>query len=165
MLLNAFTFVHVLISLIGIVAGVVVVFGMFASKRLPMWASVFLWMTVLTSATGFLFPFHGFKPSYVVGAISLVVLAIAIYARNSKGFSGGWRPTYVITSVVALYLNVFVLIVQSFEKVPALHALAPTQTEPPFKIAQLVTLVVFVILGIVATIKFHPAPAATPLAE
>jgi hypothetical protein len=112
---------------------------------------------VLTSATGFLFPFHGFKPSYVVGVLSLIVLALAIYARNSKRLAGGWRATYVVTAVIALYFNFFVLVVQSFEKVPALHALAPTQTEPPFKIAQLTVLVLFVVLGILATVKFHPA--------
>jgi hypothetical protein len=158
MLLTAFTLVHVLISLIGIATGFVVVFGMIAGKRLPGWTSVFLWFTVLTSATGFLFPYHGFKPSYVFGIISLIVLAIAIYARNAKGFAGGWRATYVVTAVFALYLNTFVLVFQAFLKVPALHALAPTQSEPPFKIAQLCTLVLFIILGILATIKFRPAP-------
>lgn len=158
MLLSAFTIFHVLISLIGIAAGIIVVFGMIASKRLDKLTAIFLWTTVLTSATGFLFPFHGFKPSYVVGVISLIVLAFALYARNRKHFAGGWRATYVITAVISLYLNFFVLIVQSFEKVPVLHTLAPTQTEPAFKIAQLSALVVFIILGIVATIKFHPAP-------
>lgn len=159
MLLSAFTIFHVLISLIGIATGIIVVFGMIASKRLDKLTALFLWTTVLTSATGFLFPFHGFKPSYVVGLISLIVLGIALYARNRKHFAGGWRATYVATAVVSLYLNFFVLIVQSFEKVPALHALAPTQTEPAFKIAQLSALVVFLILGVLATVKFHPAPA------
>jgi hypothetical protein len=160
MLLNAFTLAHVIISLIGIATGFVVVFGMIASKRLPAWTSIFLWTTVLTSVTGFLFPYHGFKPSYVVGLISLVILAIAIYARNSKHMAGAWRGTFVATAVIALYLNTFVLVVQSFLKVPALHALAPTQTEAPFKIAQGTVLLIFLILGILATVKFHPEPTA-----
>jgi hypothetical protein len=157
MLLNAFTLFHVLISLIAIVAGFIVLFGMIASRRLDRSTSIFLWTTVLTSVTGFMFPFHGFNPAYTLGLISLVVLAIAIYARNRKHLAGAWRPTYVVSAVLALYMNVFVLIVQLFEKVPALHALAPTQAEPPFKIAQLTTLVAFVVLGILAAIKFHPA--------
>jgi hypothetical protein len=123
--------------------------------------SWFLWTTVLTSVTGYFFPYHGFKPSYVVGAISLVVLAIALVALYRKHLAGGWRTTYVISSLMALYLNVFVLIVQLFRRVPALVALAPTQTETPFKITQLVALLFFVVITILATTKFRHAQLQT----
>ena len=105
--------------------------------------------------TGFAFPFHGFKPSYVVGIISLVLLLLAMYALYGRHLAGGWRKVYVVTAVMALYLDVFVAIIQSFLKIPTLNAMAPTQTEPPFKITQLVVLVLFIGLGAVATIKFH----------
>jgi hypothetical protein len=161
--LQIFTAGHVLISLVGIVAGFVVVFGLIAGKKLPFWTPTFIWSTVLTSVTGYFFPFTGFKPSYVVGALSLIVLAIAIYALNSKHLAGGWRSTYVISSVVALWLNFFVLIAQSFGKVPALHALAPNGNEPPFLIAQVGALVVFILLGYLAAKNFRlvaiPLPA------
>lgn len=155
MILPIFTLVHVLISLVGILSGFVVVFGMLSAKRLDGWTRLFLWTTVLTSVTGFMFPYHGFLPSYVAGIVSLLVLAVAIFARYRRHMAGGWRRTYVITSVIALYLNVFVLVVQLFRKVPALKALAPTQSEPPFKVAQLVVLVLFAVLAILATIKFR----------
>jgi len=151
------TFVHVLLSLIGIFAGLVVVFGMITAKRLDSWTAVFLATTVLTSVTGFLFPFHGITPGIVVGIVSMVVLALAIVARYVTHLAGAWRPVYAVTAVMALYLNVFVFVVQLFEKEPAFKALAPTQTEPPFKIAQGVVLLVFIVLGIVATKKFKNA--------
>ena len=116
----------------------------------------FLLTTVLTSVTGFGFPFTHLLPSHKVGIISLVVLAVAIMARYSFHMAGKWRSIYVITALMALYLNVFVLVVQSFEKVPALHAMAPTQAEPPFLVAQLVVLVLFIVLTILAVKKFHP---------
>lgn len=153
--MTTFTFVHVLISLVGILSGLVVLFGLIAGKSLDRWTALFLITTVATSVTGFLFPFHKLLPSHVVGAISLVVLAIAIYARYSRHLAGGWRRTYVISSVIALYLNVFVLIVQLFEKVPALNAMAPTQSEPPFKITQIVVLAIFVVLGMFAAKGFR----------
>jgi hypothetical protein len=106
-----------------------------------------------------MFPFHGFQPSYVVGAISLVVLAAAIFAW--RHLATGWKKTYAISSVLALYLNFFVLVVQLFRRVPALKALAPTQTEPAFKLTQLVVLLVFVVLAILASIKFRPAQLRT----
>jgi hypothetical protein len=149
------TFVHVVLSLIGILSGFVVVFGMLTDERLDGWTALFLTTTVLTSVTGFLFPFHGFLPSHALGIISLVVLPVAIYARYSRQLAGGWRRTYVITSLIAQYLNVFVLVAQLFMKVPALHALAPTQTEQPFKLTQLIVLVVFVVLTIAAAKKFR----------
>jgi hypothetical protein len=153
--MTTFTFVHVVISLAGILSGLVVLFGLIAGKRLDGWTALFLITTVATSVTGFMFPFHKLLPSHVVGVISLVVLAIAIYARYSRHLAGGWLRPYVISSVIALYLNVFVLIVQLFEKVPALNAMAPTQSEPPFKITQVVVLAIFVVLGIFAAKGFR----------
>jgi len=158
-MLEAFTLFHVVLSLIGIGAGFVVAYGLLASKRLDGWTAWFLTTTVATSATGFLFPFHGFLPSYGVAVLSLIVLAIAILARYRYGLGGGWSRTYAITAMIALYLNVFVLIVQLFRKVPALEALAPTQSEPPFQIAQLAVLLAFAALGIRATMKFHVQPS------
>ena len=128
------TFLHVLLSLIGIFSGFIVVFGMLAGERLDGWTALFLTITILTSMTRFLFPFHGLLPSHVFGIISLVVLPVAICARYSPHPAGCWRRTYVITSMIALYLNVFVLIAQLFMKVPALKAMASTQSEPPFKL-------------------------------
>jgi hypothetical protein len=152
------TFVHVVLSLIGIFSGFVVVFGMLTAETLDGWAALFLATTVLTSVTGFLFPFHGLLPSHVLGIISLLVLPGAIYARYSRQLAGGWRRTYVITARIALYLNVFVLVAQLFLKAPVLKAMAPTQTEPPFKLTHLVVLVVFVVLTIAAAKKFSDEP-------
>src|ERR1700692_122948 len=135
--MTLFTFVHVLLSLIGIAAGFLVVFAMLANKHLPALAAIFLLTTVFTSVTGFFFPYTGFKPSYVFGILSLLALAIAVPALYSKHLTAGWRRGYVITSVIALYFNVFVLIFQAFEKAPALHAMAPTMSEGPFKLAEL----------------------------
>jgi hypothetical protein len=158
MILRIYTIVHTLISIAGIFSGLVVMFGMLAGKRLDGWTRWFLITTVLTSVTGFFFPFHGFTPAYAVGAISLVVLGLAIFARCQRQLAGPWRWLYVIGAMIALYLNVFVGIVQAFLKIPALHAMAPTQTEPPFQIAQLVTLALFVLLTIIAAIRFRPEP-------
>jgi hypothetical protein len=162
MILQIYTIVHVIISLVGIFTGLVVLFGMLGGKRLDSWTKWFLITTVATSVTGFFFPFHGFTPAYTVGGISLVLLAIAIFARYSRQLAGAWRWIYVVTSMIALYLNVFVGVVQSFLKIPALHALAPTQTEPPFKQTQLAVLALFVLLTIVAAIRFRPEPARLP---
>jgi hypothetical protein len=159
--MTTITIVHVLLSLIGIFSGFVVVFGLLVAKRLGGWTTLFLASTVLTSVTGFLFPFHGFLPSHGVGIISLLVLAIAIFARYGRHLAGLWSRTYVITSVIALYLNVFVFIVQLFRKVPALKALAPTQSEAPFKVAQLVALVLFVVLASSAAIRFRSEQPGT----
>src|SRR6202158_1505135 len=156
--MTTFTFVHVVLSLIGIFSGLIVMFGLFAAKRLDGWTALFLVTTVLTSVTGFFFPFHGFLPSHGVGIISLLVLAVAIFARYGRHLAGAWRRTYAITAMIALYLNVFVLIVQVFRRVPALNAMAPTQSEPPFKIAQLAVLLVFVALTIVAAIRSRNEP-------
>jgi hypothetical protein len=142
----------------------VVLFGLLAGRRFDGWTALFLTTTVATSVTGFFFPVHHFMPSHAVGIISLLVLAIAIYARYFRALRGGWRKTYVITAVVAFYLNVFVGIVQAFQKVPALKELAPTQSEPPFKLTQLVVLAVFVVLAIFAAGRFRSGPAVRPAA-
>jgi glucose-6-phosphate-specific signal transduction histidine kinase len=141
---------------VAIASGIIVLFGMLGSKRLNGLTALFLLTTVLTSVTGFGFPFTHLSPAHKLGIISLVVLAIALLARYSFHMAGSWRWIYVVTAAMALYLNVFVLVVQSFEKVPALHALAPTQTEGPFKIAQLGVLVLFLVLTVMAVRKFHP---------
>ena len=149
------TKIHVVISLIGILTGVVVLIGLISGRRLNGWTAWFLASTVATSATGFLFPFHGVTPGIIVGIISLVLLALAIFARYFRRFVGAWRWIYVVTAMIALYLNVFVLIAQLFQKVPSLKALAPTQTEPPFLVAQLSTLLIFVLLTIAGAIRFR----------
>jgi len=144
------------ISLIGIVSGIVVLLGFLSAKRLDGWNAIFLITTVLTSVTGFLFPFHKLLPSHILGAMSLVVLAFALFARYVRRMAGPWRRTYAVTSSIALYFNVFVLIAQMFQKIPALKSLAPTQSEPPFLVVQLVCLVLFTVLTILAAIKFRP---------
>jgi len=154
MLLSVFTTVHVAISLLGILSGVFVVYGMISNRRLNGWTPTFLATTFLTSFTGFFFPFKGVTPGIVVGIISLAVLALAYVARYRRDLAGGWRPTYVISATVALYFNVFVLIVQLFEKVPALKTLAPTQSEPPFLVSQVVVMAFFIVAGIAAVKKF-----------
>jgi hypothetical protein len=156
MSVSTFTLVHVLLSLIGIFSGFVVLFGMFSSKRLNGWTALFLATTVLTSVTGFLFPRDQLLPSHIVGILSLVVLALAILALYVYRLAGSWRWIYVSAAVLALYLNVFVAVVQAFQKVSFLHALAPTQSDPPFLVAQIVVLAAFVALGIAAVRSFHP---------
>ncbi len=153
--MTIFTFVHVALSLLGIFSGFVVVFGLLTAKRLDGWTALFLVSTVLTSVTGFFFPFHRFLPSHALGIISLLVLPIAIFARYGRHLTGAWRRIYVVTAMIALYLNVFVLIVQLFQKVPTLKAMASTQSEPPFKVTQLVALALFVLLTVVAAIRFR----------
>jgi hypothetical protein len=160
MSLSTFTFVHVVISLVGIVTGIIVLFGMLGARRLPALTAVFLATTVLTSATGFLFPFTHLLPSHVVGIISLVVLAAALFALYGNHLAGPWRWIYVVGAVVALYLNVFVGVVQAFQKLAFLQPFAPTQSEPPFIVAQTAVLAIFVILGLLGVRRFHPELAA-----
>jgi hypothetical protein len=160
MSIGTFTFLHVVITLVAIGSGLVAVGGMFASNRLPVTSALFLLTTVLTSVTGFLFPIHGFTPALGVGIISCVILAVALFAYYVQRLVGAWRWIYVITAIPALYFNVFVLVVQSFIKVAALNALAPTQSEPPFAITQAAVLAIFVLIGIVAAIKFRPMTPA-----
>jgi hypothetical protein len=151
------TKIHVVISLIGILTGVVVLIGLISGRRLNGWTAWFLASTAATSVIGFFFPFHGVTPGIILGIISLLLLALAIFARYFRRFVGAWRSIYVVTAMIALYLNVFVLIAQLFQKVPSLKALAPTQTDPPFLAAQLSTLLIFVLLTIAATIRFRSA--------
>src|SRR6185503_7675613 len=152
--LELFTAFHVIISLIGILSGFVAIFGMVRSKPLDWWTDLFLITTVATSVTGFLFPFREFTPAIGTGIISMIVLALAVVALRVKRLDGPWRRTYVISAVAAQYFNFFVLIVQSFRQVPFLHALAPTESEAPFAIAQLLALVGFVVLGYAAARGF-----------
>ena len=151
-----FTILHVIISLVAIASGIVVLLGMLGAHRLPGWTALFLATTILTSVTGFMFPIHGFTPGIGTGAVSLVILLVALIALYAKHLSGAWRWIYVVTAVSALYFNVLVLIVQSFQKVPALRAIAPTQSELPFVLTQSAALAVFVVLGIMAVLRFHP---------
>jgi hypothetical protein len=162
--LTLFTLFHVVISLIGIASGFRVVFGLLAAQRLDGWTGLFLASTVATSVTGFLFPFHHLLPSHIVGLISLVVLIVAYIARYAKRMVGGWRWIYVVSAVLALYFNVFVLIVQAFRKVPFLTTLAPTQSEPPFQIVQGVVLVLFVVAGVLAVKRFRIPPSEPAIA-
>jgi hypothetical protein len=155
MTLSTFTLVHVLLSLAGIGTGLIVVYGMLNGKPLDGWTATFLVTTVLTSVTGFLFPFEHLLPSHVIGIISLVALAVAIVARYALHLVGAWRSIYVVFAVLALYLNVFVLVAQIFMKVPAAHALAPTQKEPPFLIAQIIVMAIFIVLGVFSVKRFR----------
>jgi hypothetical protein len=163
MSLSTFVTVHVIISLIGIVAGIIVMFGLLGSNRMPGLTAIFLLFTILTSATGFLIPpllTEKLLPSHMIGILSLVLLAIACVALYGMKLSGAWRWIYVLTAMLSLYLNVFVLIIQSFLKVPALHALAPSvpPSEPPFAIVQGIVLVFFVIVIIGAVRRYRPMP-------
>lgn len=158
MSLATYTAVHVVISLIAIASGLLVLYGLLKAKPLNGTTTLFLTTTVLTSVTGFGFPFMGVTPAIKLGIISLVLLAIAIIARYPLRMSGIWRKTYVIAAIMALYFNVFVLIVQSFEKVPALRAVAPTQKEAPFVAAQVSVLTAFVVLTYLAVKRFRAEP-------
>jgi len=155
MSLSTFTLLHVLISLAGIGTGFIVVYGMLNGKRLGGWTEIFLVTTVLTSATGFLFPVEHLLPSHIVGTISLVVLALAILGRYVFHLAGVGRLLYVVGSVATLYLNCFVAVAQAFLKISALHALPPNGKEPPFVAAQVVVMAIFIGLEIVAAERFR----------
>ncbi len=159
--LMLFTLVHVLISLVAIASGFVVMYELLRSQASRSWTAFFLTTTVLTSVTGFGFPFQQVTPGHVLGVLSLFALGLALYALYSRELVGRWRTVYVVTALVAQYFNVFVLIVQSFQKVPVLHAMAPTQTEWPFALVQGVTLVAFIVAGFLATARFPTAAGAT----
>ena len=161
MSLANFTLLHVIISLIGIVSGLIVMSGLLGSKQMPVMTAIFLLTTILTSATGFLFPFTQLLPSHMVGILSLVLLAIACIALYGMRLAGAWRPVYVVTAMISLYLNVFVLVIQSFLKVPALHALAPSvpPAGPVFAVVQGIVLVFFVLVIIGAWRRFKPMAA------
>jgi hypothetical protein len=158
MSLSAFTMLHVVISLIGIVSGIFVLFGLFGSHRMPGITALFLLTTILTSVTGFLFPFEKLLPSHMVGIVSLIMLAIACFALYVMKLTGAWRWIYTLTALIALYLNVFVLVIQGFLKIGPLHALAPSvpPSEPPFAIVQGIVLVFFVVAIIGAVRRFRP---------
>jgi hypothetical protein len=155
MSLATYTTVHVIISLVGIASGLIVLAGLLSGRLLTLWNGLFLVTTVLTSVTGFGFPFTKVNPGIILGILSLIALAIAIFALYARHLKGPWRRTYVISAMIALYFNVFVLVAQLFEKVPAIHALAPTQTEGPFKLAQLLLLILFVVFITAAAKKFR----------
>uniref|UniRef100_Q07I23 Uncharacterized protein n=1 Tax=Rhodopseudomonas palustris (strain BisA53) TaxID=316055 RepID=Q07I23_RHOP5 len=157
MSLATFTLVHVVISLIAIAAGLIAMVGLLTSNPLRGWTALFLVTTILTSVTGFMFPFGALLPSHIVGIISLLLLAAAVFALYGQRLAGYWRPVYVVAALTSLYLNVFVLIVQGFGKVSFLNALAPTQTEPPFLAAQGATLIFFLAMIVLATRRFRPA--------
>jgi hypothetical protein len=159
--LATFTLLHVLISLVGIIAGFVAMLGLLASRYPGGWTTTFLATTILTSVTGFFFPFTKLLPSHIVGIISLILLAVAVFSFYVQHMRGVWRPVYVTTAMLSLYLNVFVLIIQAFLKVAALKLLAPTQTEPPFVIVQGATLILFVAIIVLAAIKFRPVLSAS----
>ena len=156
-MLFAYTLFHVALSLVGIASGFVVIYGMLKNQRLDRWTAIFLVTTVATSVTGFGFPFEKLLPSHILGVVSLALLAVTIAARYRFQMAGPWRLAYVITAVMAQYLDVFVLVVQAFLKVPALHDLAPNQNEPPLAIAQGVVLVAFILLGALVAKRFRPA--------
>jgi hypothetical protein len=164
----SFTQLHVVISLIGIASGLIVLFGMLGARRMPLLTTLFLLTTVLTSVTGFMFDtpadaprvIGSLDPAKVIGLISLILLAPAIVGLYAYRLAGAWRGTYVVCAIIALYFNCFVLVVQSFQKIPFLHALAPTQKEPPFALAQGALLILFIGLGIGAFRKFKPLRGA-----
>jgi hypothetical protein len=159
MSLATFTLMHVLISLVGIASGLIVMEQFMLNRPLGLSNAIFLVTTIATSVTGFLFPFNGITPAHMLGIVSLVILAIALFALYAGNLIGPWRWIYVLTAASALYLNVFVAVVQAFQKVGRLRALAPTQSEPPFGLAQGVALLLFVVIGIVALRRFRPPTA------
>ena len=157
-----FTLLHVVISVVAIAAGLVVMFGMLSSQTMPAMTGIFLLTTILTSVTGFMFPFTQLLPSHVLAIISLVLLAVACVALYARHLAGFWRPVYVVSALVSLYLNVFVLVIQAFLKVGPLHALAPSvpPSEPPFAIVQGIVLLLFVVATIIGALKFRPPPVS-----
>jgi hypothetical protein len=156
---DTFLQIHVVLSLIGIVSGLVVLYGLATGRSLLGWTALFLATTVLTSVTGYPLPPYGFDPPRIVGTISLVLLALAILALYVFHLAGAWRWIYIVTAVMALWLNCFVGVIQSFQKVAFLQALAPTQAEPPFLVAQIVVLGIMVVAGVVAVRRFRPGMA------
>ena len=155
--LSNFTILHTVISLVQLVSGLLVVKGLLGSRIDTGWISTYLVTAVLTSVTGFMFPFNGFLPSHAFGILSLVLLALVILALYVFKLDGAWRWVYAIGVVITVYLDAFVAVVQSFLKIPQLHALAPGGSEPPFAIAQGILLIIFIVLGVMAFRGFHPA--------
>jgi hypothetical protein len=165
MSIATFTLLHVIVSLLGILFGFVAIAEMISNKSSGLVAASFLVFTIATSASGFLFPFNGLDPAFIVGIISLVILALAVYARYGRHLAGGSRLLYVVCATLAQWLNVFVAIAQAFQKIPALHALAPKGSEPPFAVVQSVVLLAFVVLGYLAARRFNRMPAAAYVQE
>jgi hypothetical protein len=165
MSIETFTLIHVVISLIGIGAGYVYLLGVLKGTHLNRWNTVFLVTTIATSVTGFLFPFVTLLPSHVFGAISLLVLAVAILALRTFDAPGAWRKTYIVCAAIALYLNSFVGMVQAFQKIPLLRSLAPTQSELPFAAAQLLLLVLMASLTTIACLRFRDRRSTPVLAH
>jgi hypothetical protein len=161
--LEAFTNLHVIISLIGLVTGVVVLYGLLNGRLMGAATAGFLATTIATSATGFLFPVTKVTPAHIVGAISLTILALAVAAVYRYRLAGAWRWIFVVTAIASLYLNAFVAVVQAFLKLAPLKALAPTGSEFPFVIAQGVTLLAFLAAGYFAVVRFKPAAAANAM--
>lgn len=159
MSVSTFTLLHVAISLIGIASGFIAAYGMLRNQKLEGWTALFLVTPILTSITGFMFPFTSFDPARVIGALSLAVLVVAVLARYVFRLAGPWRWVYVVTALLALYFNTFVGVVQAFQKLSFLEPLAPTPSEPPFLIAQVVVMVIFIIVSVVAARMFRPAGA------
>ncbi len=155
--INAFTLFHVMLSVVGIISGLVVIGGLLTAQRLSGWTPVFVWTTVATTATGFLFPFNGVTPAVATGVVSTVVLILLLVALYVKKLAGGWNRTYVITAVISVYLNCFVLVAQLFLKMPALQALVPNGNEPPFAISQGIVLLLFVCAGYAAVKRLRAA--------
>ena len=162
-MITALTIVHVAISLLGIGAGLVVMWGLLVSKRLNTWTAIFLAATTATSVTGFFFPIQRFTPGIALGIVSLIVLAPALASRYCYDLAGPWRRIYVITAMIAQYLNVVVLIVQAFQKIPSLRELAPTQSESPFALVQLATLALFIAYTTLAAVRFRLEPSTEKL--
>ena len=153
---------HVLISLIGIASGLIVIWGLLSSRRLGTVTAIFLLTTLATNLTGFLFPFKGLTPAIAVGIIGTIVMAVCLAARYLKRLEGGWRGVYVVTAVLSLYFNLFVLVVQLFLKVPTLHVYAPTGSEAPFAAVQGIVLLACLVAGFLAFRRFHPLPRMAP---
>jgi hypothetical protein len=159
--LLAFTRLHVLISLIGIVSGIVVFSAILRSRWLPVWHQVFIFTTLITSVSGFLFPSASFGPPHVIGVISVMALAVAMFSLYTRRLAGRWMKVYLVSSLFALYLNAFVGVVQAFQKIPILHALAPTQSETPFIAAQMLLLALFVTVGTLTVGRSRSLSAVT----
>jgi hypothetical protein len=157
--MTPFTLFHVAISLIGILTGLIVLYGMLRGERMDGMTAIFLLTTILTSVTGFMFPFHKLLPSHILGVISLVLLAFAVAGRYAFHLNGAWRRIYAVSAVLSLWLNVFVFVSQLFQKVLALHPLAPTGSEPPFLIAETLVMIIFIALAVLAAKKFRSGAA------
>jgi hypothetical protein len=151
--------IHVALSLVAIGTGLIVAFGMLTARRLPVATAVFLSSTALTCLTGFLFPYHGMTPGIEIGLLSMVILLLAVVARYRRGMAGAWRHTYIVSTMIALYLNVLILVIQIFAHLTPLTARTPKQFGILFKLTELAVLVAFVVATHFALKRFHGTPA------